>query len=125
MWQADTFDPATIDRELGWAEGLGFNSVRVFLHNIPFEQDREGFLKRIDRFLEIAERHRIGVMLVLFDAPSGTYNPAGPGRQREPRKGLHNSGWVQAAGAGDPRGSEEAGRAGSVHQGSRRPVQGG
>jgi hypothetical protein len=35
MWQADTFDPVTIDRELGWAEGLGFNSVRVFLHHLP------------------------------------------------------------------------------------------
>ena len=46
MWQAETFDPATIDRELGWAEGLGFNSMRVFLHNLPFEQDREGLLKR-------------------------------------------------------------------------------
>ncbi|HEY2159497.1 MAG TPA: peptidoglycan-binding protein [Isosphaeraceae bacterium] len=96
MWQADTFDPATIDRELGWAEGLGFNSVRVFLHNIPFEQDRDGFLKRIDQLLEIAARHKIGVMLVLFDAVWDP-NPA-PGKQREPKKGLHNSGWVQAPG---------------------------
>ena len=24
MWQADSWDPATIDRELGWAEGLRF-----------------------------------------------------------------------------------------------------
>ena len=96
MWQADTFDPATIDRELGWAEGLGFNSVRVFLHNIPYEQDREGFLKRIDEFLAIADRHKIGVMLVLFDAVWDP-NPS-PGKQRGPKKGLHNSGWVQAPG---------------------------
>src|SRR5215470_11713974 len=34
MWQADTFDPATIDRELGWAEGLGMNCVRVYLHDL-------------------------------------------------------------------------------------------
>ena len=52
MWQADTFDPATIDRELGWAEGLGFNSVRVFLHHLLWEQDREGFLKRMEQFLD-------------------------------------------------------------------------
>lgn len=25
MWQAQTFDPHRIDRELGWAEGLGMN----------------------------------------------------------------------------------------------------
>jgi D-alanyl-D-alanine carboxypeptidase len=108
MWQADTFDPATIDRELGWAEGLGFNSIRVFLHNIPYEQDREGFLKRIDQFLEIADRHKIGVMLVLFDAVWDP-NPA-PGKQREPRKGLHNSGWVQAPGRAileDPKKQDE------------------
>jgi hypothetical protein len=24
MWQAETFDPETIDRELGWAESIGF-----------------------------------------------------------------------------------------------------
>src|SRR4051812_11550181 len=45
MWQADTFDPDTIDRELGWAEGLGFTSVRVFLHDIPWKQDSKGFLE--------------------------------------------------------------------------------
>src|SRR5271166_6058605 len=42
MWQADTFDPVTIDRELGWAEGLGFTSVRVFLHNLLWQQDEKG-----------------------------------------------------------------------------------
>src|SRR6516162_4714676 len=53
MWQADTFDPKTIDRELGWAAGLGFNSVRVFLHDLPWKEDSKGFLQRIDRFLAI------------------------------------------------------------------------
>jgi D-alanyl-D-alanine carboxypeptidase len=96
MWQAETFDPSTIDRELGWAESLGFTSVRVFLHNVPFEQDREGFLKRIDTFLTLADKHKIGVMLVLFDAVWDPDPAAGP--QRAPKPGLHNSGWVQAPG---------------------------
>ncbi len=96
MWQAETFDPATIDRELGWAEGLGFTSVRVFLHNLPWENDRDGFLARIDKFLEIADRHKIGAMFVLFDS---VWDPSPvAGKQREPRPGLHNSGWVQAPG---------------------------
>ena len=53
MWQADTFDPATIDRELGWAEQVGYNSVRVFLHHLAWEQDPRGFLKRMDQFLSL------------------------------------------------------------------------
>src|SRR5438046_6739837 len=68
MWQADTFDPATIDRELGWAESLGFNSIRVFLHHLLWEQDEQGFLRRLDAFLEIAAKRKIGVMFVLFDS---------------------------------------------------------
>src|SRR5688500_15686064 len=31
MWQADTFDPEGIDRELKWAADLGFTSMRVYL----------------------------------------------------------------------------------------------
>ena len=103
MWQADSFDEATIDRELGWAEDLGFNSVRVYLHNLPWEQDSEGFLKRIDRFLTIADSHGIGAILVPLDA---VWDPQPKlGKQRAPRPHVHNSGWVQAPGAdilGDP-----------------------
>ena len=68
MWQADTFDPNTIDKELGWAEGLGMNSMRVFLHHLLWEQDKEGFLKRMDQFLEVADKHKIRIMFVLFDS---------------------------------------------------------
>ena len=59
MWQGDTFDPETIDRELGWAEGIGMNTMRVFLHNLLWEQDPKGFTQRIDTFLTIAARHHI------------------------------------------------------------------
>jgi hypothetical protein len=96
MWQADTFDPVTIDRELGWAEQIGFTSVRVFLHNLLWQQDSKGFLKRMDRFLEIAHQHHIGAVFVLFDScwdPNPTL-----GKQREPRPFVHNSGWVQSPG---------------------------
>jgi hypothetical protein len=93
MWQAETFDPATIDRELGLAESLGFNSIRVFLHDLPYEQDPAGFLKRVDQFLAIADKHHIGTMLVLFD---GCWHPHPKlGKQPEPKPHTHNSGWVQ------------------------------
>lgn len=96
MWQADTFDLLTMERELGWAEGLGFNSLRVFLHDLLWDQDPTGFLTRVEQFLAVAERHKIGVVFVLFD---GVWDPFPHlGRQRSPRPGLHNSGWVQSPG---------------------------
>jgi len=96
MWQPATFDPATIDQELGWAEGMGMNTMRVFLHNIPWEQDAPGFKARIDRFLAIAARHHIRPVLVLFDS---CWDPdPKPGPQHPPIPGVHNSGWVQSPG---------------------------
>src|SRR5579864_2715056 len=59
MWQAQTFNPAQIDKELGWAEGLGMNTMRVFLHDLLWQEDPEGFKKRIDQFLQISSRHHI------------------------------------------------------------------
>src|SRR5690606_13526212 len=56
MWQEETFDPETIDRELGWAEDLGFNTIRVYLHDLLWEQDSTGFLDRMDQFLRSEER---------------------------------------------------------------------
>jgi hypothetical protein len=96
MWQADTFDPVTIDRELGWAQSLGFTSVRVFLHNLLWQQDSAGFLARMDQFLALADKHHIKVMFVLFDS---CWDPDPKlGKQHDPVPGLHNSGWVQSPG---------------------------
>jgi hypothetical protein len=96
MWQADSFDPATIDRELGWAEQLGFTSIRVFLHHLLWEQDSQGFLDRMDRFLTLAHKHHIGVMFVIFDS---CWDPDPQlGTQRAPKPFVHNSGWVQSPG---------------------------
>ncbi len=97
MWQADTFDLPTIDRELGWAETLGMNTMRVFLHNLLWQQDAEGFLRRMEQFLQVAEKHHIRILFVLLDS---VWDPSPKlGKQREPRPHVHNSGWVQAPGA--------------------------
>jgi|ERR1017187_2877382 hypothetical protein len=96
MWQAESFDPQTIDRELGLAQSLGFTSVRVFLHDLLWQQDAKGFIKRMDEFLTLAHQHHIGVMFVLFDS---CWDPAPKlGKQREPRPHIHNSGWMQSPG---------------------------
>jgi len=97
MWQADTFDARQIDKELGWAAGIGMNTMRVFLHDALWEQDAAGFTKRIEKFLEIAGRHGIRPMFVLFDSCWDPFPQ--PGKQRAPTPGVHNSGWVQGPGA--------------------------
>jgi len=97
MWQAESFDPKRIDLELGWAESIGLNTMRVFLHDLPWQQDPEGFRKRIDTFLQIAAKHHIRPLLVLFDS---CWDPDPKlGKQHDPRPGVHNSGWVQSPGA--------------------------
>ncbi|MFP6641596.1 MAG: cellulase family glycosylhydrolase, partial [Myxococcota bacterium] len=96
MWQAESFDPETNGRELEWAASLGFNIVRVYLHDLLWKQDAPGFLERIDRFLELAHSHGIAVMFVLFDDVWCAESRLGP--QPEPYPGRHNSGWVQGPG---------------------------
>ncbi len=96
MWQAETFDPVTIDRELGWAEDIGFNTMRVYLHSVAWKQDAEGFKKRMDQFLTIADKHGIKALFVFFDDCWNKIPHAG--KQPDPRPGVHNSGWVQDPG---------------------------
>src|ERR1700737_1935396 len=97
MGQADTFDPHRTHKERGWAASLGLNTMRVFLHDLPWQQDPKGFQERIDAFLRIAEKHHIKPLFVLFDS-CWDPNPQ-LGKQPEPRAGVHNSGWVQSPGA--------------------------
>lgn len=98
MWQADTFDPQTIDRELGWAENIGFNTMRVYLHSLAYKQDTMGFKDRLNRYLAVADKHHIKTIFVFFD---DCWNKVGIiGKQPAPQPGIHNSGWVQDP--GDP-----------------------
>jgi hypothetical protein len=97
MWQAGTFDTATIEREMGLAESIGFNTLRVFLHDKLWRQDAKGFKNRIDIFLRICARHHIKPMFVFFDSCWDPFPETGP--QHPPVPGLHNSGWVQSPGA--------------------------
>jgi hypothetical protein len=97
MFQAATFDPTINDRELGWAEAIGMNTMRVFLQEKLWQQDPEGFKHRLDQFLTIADKHHIHPMLVLFDSCWDPNPQLGP--QHPPIPGRHNSGWVQSPGA--------------------------
>ncbi len=96
MWQADTFDPVTIDRELGYAEGIGFNAMRVFFHSVAWKEDPKGFKERVNKYLSIADKHHIQTIFVFFD-DCWNANPE-PGKQPDPKPGIHNSGWMQDPG---------------------------
>ena len=96
MWQKESFDAATIDRELGWAQALGFNTVRVFVNYVVWEGDAEGLKQTMKQFLAIADKHGITVMPILFD---DCFKPEPRiGTQDEPEPGVHNSQWVQSPG---------------------------
>ncbi len=93
MWSPDSFNAELIDKELGYAKKIGFNIMRVFLHELVWENAPEAFFKNIDKYLEIADKHGIKTMFVIFDScwnEVATY-----GKQPEP-KGSHNSGWVKS-----------------------------
>ena len=94
MFQAETFNPGQIDEELGWAADIGMNSMRVYLHNLLWEQDSSAFLDRLEQYLTIADKHGISTTFVLFDS---VWNPESElGTQPAPRPHTHNSGWVQS-----------------------------
>ena len=97
MWQAETFDPETIERELGWAKSIGMNCMRVYLHHVAWEVDPNGFKNRMGKFLTIADKHGIKTIFVFLD---DCWNPTyKPGIQPKPKPGVHNSGWVKDPGA--------------------------
>ncbi|WP_256009347.1 cellulase family glycosylhydrolase [Desertivirga xinjiangensis] len=96
MWQAASFDTATINRELGMAQSIGMNTMRVYLHDLLWEQDSTGFVERMNTFLEISHKHKIKPLFVLFDSCWDPFPKLG--KQREPAPFVHNSGWVQSPG---------------------------
>jgi hypothetical protein len=95
MWAAETYDAAAIQGELGWAADLGFNTVRVYLHDLVWVADAQGFKARLDQFLYIANGLGILPLIVLFD---DCWHEPSSGPQPSPRSGIHNSGWARSPG---------------------------
>ena len=103
MFQPGTYDSRRIDAEFAIARKLGFNTMRVFLHDLLWAQDRQGFQRRLAQFVAIAASRGIKPLFVLFDSCWDPHPKLGP--QHAPDVGVHNSGWVQSPGAdrlGDP-----------------------
>ena len=100
MWQAATYDEATIRREMGYAAAAGLNSLRVFLPFCVFEREGDGFLRRFEDFCRLAEASGLSLLPILFDdcAFDGGADPT-YGPQLEPIPGVHNSRWTPSPGA--------------------------
>jgi hypothetical protein len=92
MFQAETWSPQLNDKELGLAEGIGMNTMRVFLQDRLWNQDPKGFKTRLDDFLATTAKHHIRVLFVLFDSCWDPFPKLGP--QHPPVPGIHSSGWV-------------------------------
>jgi hypothetical protein len=94
MWQAESFDPVTIEKELGWARNIGMNLMRVYLHDLAWKKDAKDFKQKINDFLTIADKQKVKILFVFFD---DCWNPnAAIGKQPDPKPGIHNSGWVRS-----------------------------
>lgn len=98
MWHVETFDTATIARELGWAANLGFNSFRINLHYLVWKHDREGLIERLDWIMGVADRLGLTTVPCLFDdCGFGGFEPT-YGPQPDPVPGVHNSRAVASPG---------------------------
>jgi PA14 domain/Cellulase (glycosyl hydrolase family 5) len=67
MWH-DYWDHTDLtDRELSYAALYGFNMVQVYLHWIVWERHKQDYVKRLDDFLDRADKHGLKVNLILWD----------------------------------------------------------
>ncbi len=97
MWQAETFDTATINRELGWAASIGMNTVRVYLHDLLYQQDSTRVSATDGR---ISPDRLQTCVLSLCLCCSILYGTPIPNQVNGAiqKPGVHNSGWVQNPG---------------------------
>jgi hypothetical protein len=75
------FNEQVIQQELGWAQNVvGLNTLRLFLSITQYQQDREQFYKKFERFLEIAASKGMSVMPVT--SATGLRDPDKPASQK-------------------------------------------
>ena len=66
QWQSLGFEERlqTTDEELALAASTGFNTIRIILEFIVWDQEHDSFMERFDRYLETAAKHGISCMVV-------------------------------------------------------------
>lgn len=98
FWQQETFNPEVLDRELGLAEDLGFNALRIYLHEGLWYADKDGFKSRINKFFDLAESHGIKLIVTFFTNGGNHEKEFALGPQPEAIPGMHNSNWIPSPG---------------------------
>ena len=65
FWQELDFEKhlETCDRELALASSIGYNTIRVILEHIVFAEEHDSFMERFERFLQVADKNNIRVMV--------------------------------------------------------------
>jgi hypothetical protein len=99
MWMEDSFDPGVMDEELGWAQDAGYTTLRVQLQYAVWKDDPEGFMDRLNQFVDLAEDHKMQVVPVLFDDRNFAEKAPSVGPQPDPIPGEHNARWTPSPGA--------------------------
>lgn len=98
MWHRDTFDRATIARELGWASDLGFTALRVNLHYLVWKHDPDGLIERLDWLMAMSDALGLRTVPCFFDDCGFGGFEASYGPQPDPVPGVHNSRAVASPG---------------------------
>ena len=88
MWDKTSFDPVAIDKELALAQSTGMNLLRAVLQYALYADDPGYFLKTLDKFMSICNKHHIKFVPALFDdCVFGINSDPHIGKQPEPLKG--------------------------------------
>lgn len=97
FWGAEYFNPEVLDKELALAEGLGFNTIRLFLADIVWQTDHDGFMDRLEKTIALADKHGLSILMTFYTNGGTIKNPyVGP--QPQPAEGIHNSVWMSSPG---------------------------
>jgi hypothetical protein len=86
QWQELGFEERlrTVDKELDIAQEIGFNSVRLIVQFEVWQQEHNGFMKRLEQYIEMCHKHQISVMLCIANdcsVPKAIYEPKKLGKQ--------------------------------------------
>ena len=67
MWQEYNSDKVfeTMEEEFKLIQSIGYNSIRVIIEFLVWDKEHDGYMERFERFLTLANKYGISVMLVL------------------------------------------------------------
>lgn len=97
IWGEEYFNADVVDSELALAEDLGFNAIRIFLCDIVWQEDPDGFMDRLEETVRIADKHGLRILMTFFTNGGTIKNPF-TGPQPQPVPGVHNSVWMSSPG---------------------------